>query len=111
MTSPDTNSPNRRRLRSVLSLPLLLPIELYRRLVSPFIAPRCRYYPTCSSYAVQALKTYGPLRGSVLAAWRVVHCNPWSEGGIDHVEDQTLFGHRHSKECAHSHNVRDEVTA
>ena len=69
----------------------LLPVRLYRRLVSPLLPERCRYYPTCSRYAVDAVGRYGILRGSVLAAWRLLRCNPWSSGGIDHVEDQTLF--------------------
>lgn len=106
-TSDSTGS----RARRVLVLPLLLPIELYRKLISPLIAPRCRYYPSCSSYAVEALKTYGPIRGSVLAAWRVMRCNPWSDGGIDEVQNQTLFNrHRHTENCAKNHKVSDEAT-
>lgn len=92
------------RLRKIAMAPVLLPIELYRRVVSPFIAPRCRYYPSCSSYAVDAIKTYGVFRGSVLAAWRVVRCNPFSDGGFDYVEDQTLFkAHAASGACNHHH--------
>jgi putative membrane protein insertion efficiency factor len=83
------------RLREVASLPLLVPVWLYRKLVSPFIAPRCRYYPSCSTYAVDALRTYGPFRGGILAAWRVVRCNPFSDGGFDYIDDQKLFKHRH----------------
>lgn len=79
--------------------PLLLPIAIYRKLISPMIAPRCRYYPSCSTYAVEALKTYGPIRGTILAAWRVVRCNPFSDGGFDYVEDQKLFHHN----CDDSH--------
>ena len=67
------------------------PIRLYQRLVSPLLAPRCRYYPTCSAYAVDAIRSFGILRGLVLAVWRVVRCNPWSLGGIDRVEEQRLF--------------------
>jgi putative membrane protein insertion efficiency factor len=82
----------------------LTPVFLYRKLISPFLAPRCRYYPTCSSYAVEAVKTYGVFRGSILAAWRLVRCNPLSDGGFDYVEDQKLFK-THSHDCAHDHKV------
>ena len=70
---------------------LTAPIRLYRRLVSPLIAPRCRYHPSCSHYAEQAISSYGILRGLVLAAWRLLRCNPWSPGGLDPVEEQRLF--------------------
>jgi putative membrane protein insertion efficiency factor len=69
----------------------LAPITLYQRFISPGLPARCRYYPTCSAYAAEAIRAYGPLRGLVLAAWRVVRCNPWSDGGVDHVHDQHLF--------------------
>ena len=71
-----------------------LPIHAYRLLVSPLLGARCKYHPTCSRYALDALEEYGFLRGSVLAAWRLVRCNPWSHGGVDYVHDQTLFGRR-----------------
>ncbi|WP_420110518.1 membrane protein insertion efficiency factor YidD [Pseudactinotalea sp.] len=57
----------------------------YQLIVSPWFAPRCRYYPSCSSYAIDALRTHGAIRGTGLAAWRVLRCNPWSHGGVDHV--------------------------
>ncbi len=67
------------------------PIRLYQRLVSPMLPARCKYHPTCSEYAAQAIGSYGILRGSVLAAWRLLRCNPWSCGGVDHPHQQTLF--------------------
>lgn len=67
------------------------PIRLYQRLVSPAIPQRCKYYPSCSAYALQAIRSYGILRGLVLAGWRLLRCNPWSHGGLDPVEDQRLF--------------------
>jgi putative membrane protein insertion efficiency factor len=67
------------------------PIRLYRRLISPAFGQRCKYHPSCSAYALQAIRTYGILRGSVLAAWRLLRCNPWSHGGFDPVEQQRLF--------------------
>jgi putative membrane protein insertion efficiency factor len=70
---------------------VIAPIRLYQRLVSPLFGARCRYYPSCSEYAAQAISTFGILRGLVLAGWRVLRCNPWSPGGVDAVEDQRLF--------------------
>ena len=72
----------------------LAPLRLYRRAISPLLAPRCRYHPSCSGYAVDAIETYGILRGGVLAVWRVLRCNPWSHGGYDPIEAQTLFAAR-----------------
>ena len=69
----------------------VLPIRLYQWLVSPMLGQRCRYYPSCSQYAVQAVKRFGILRGLILAGWRLLRCNPWSRGGLDPVENQRLF--------------------
>ncbi len=66
-------------------------IRAYQRLFSPALGQRCRYYPSCSSYAVQAVQNYGILRGLVLAVWRVLRCNPLSRGGVDPVHEQRLF--------------------
>jgi putative membrane protein insertion efficiency factor len=52
---------------------------------------RCKYHPTCSEYAVQAIRMHGVMRGLVLAGWRILRCNPLSNGGIDPVENQRLF--------------------
>ena len=70
---------------------LVAPIRLYQRVISPALPQRCKYYPTCSEYAVQAIRSYGIARGLVLALWRVLRCNPWSHGGVDPVEQQTIF--------------------
>ena len=78
-------------MKRLLSALLIAPIRLYQRLISPAIAPRCRYYPTCSSYAVEAIRELGPIRGTILAGWRVLRCNPWSHGGVDELSDRTLF--------------------
>ena len=69
----------------------MLPIRLYQRLVSPALGQRCKYHPSCSTYAVQAIRRYGILRGVVLAGWRLLRCNPWSHGGLDPVGQQRLF--------------------
>lgn len=67
------------------------PIVLYQRAISPALPRRCKYEPTCSAYAVQALREYGILRGLVLAGWRLLRCNPLSHGGYDPVSAQGLF--------------------
>ncbi len=67
------------------------PIVLYQRLISPALPRRCKYEPTCSRYAVEAIREYGILRGLVLAGWRLLRCNPWSHGGYDPVEAQRVF--------------------
>ncbi len=68
-----------------------LPIRLYQRVISPALPQRCKYHPSCSAYALQSIRSYGILRGVVLAAWRLLRCNPWSHGGFDPVEQQRLF--------------------
>ena len=60
-------------------------MRFYQRFISPMCAPRCRYYPTCSSYALGALHTHGLVKGTILAVWRILRCNPWSLGGVDEV--------------------------
>ncbi len=69
----------------------VLPIRLYQRLISPLVGSRCKYYPSCSEYAAQAISRFGILRGLVLAGWRLLRCNPFSHGGFDPVENQRLF--------------------
>lgn len=64
---------------------LIAPIRLYQLVISPLLGPRCRFYPSCSSYAVQALRRHGPIKGLGLATWRVLRCHPWHPGGIDPV--------------------------
>ena len=64
---------------------LLALIRFYRKRISPLLPPMCRYYPTCSCYAVEAIETHGALKGSALALWRVLRCNPFSAGGYDPV--------------------------
>lgn len=67
------------------------PIRVYQRLLSPAFGSRCRYYPSCSEYAAEAISEFGILRGLVLACWRMLRCNPWSHGGVDPVDGQRLF--------------------
>jgi uncharacterized protein len=70
---------------------LTAPIRLYQRTISPALPRRCKYEPTCSAYAAEALRRHGALRGLALAAWRLLRCNPFSHGGYDPVSAQRLF--------------------
>ena len=65
--------------------PFLLMIRGYKRFVSPMLPPSCRFYPTCSDYAYEAIEKHGLLKGGRLAIWRVLRCNPFCKGGIDPV--------------------------
>jgi len=67
---------------------LLSPIEAYQRWISPSLPRRCRYEPTCSAYATQSIRRFGPVRGLLLACWRLLRCNPFSHGGFDPVPDR-----------------------
>jgi uncharacterized protein len=78
-------------VKRLLSALLIAPIRAYQRWISPALAPRCRYYPTCSAYAVQAIRELGPIRGLILAGWRLLRCNPFSHGGVDELSDRRLF--------------------
>jgi uncharacterized protein len=78
-------------VKRLLGALLIAPIRLYQRFISPAFGPRCRYYPTCSEYAVQSIRELGPVRGTILAGWRVLRCNPFSHGGVDEVGDRRLF--------------------
>ena len=64
---------------------LVLPIRFYQKFISPAIPARCRYYPSCSAYAVEAIRVHGVGRGLLLAGWRLLRCNPFSDGGLDPV--------------------------
>lgn len=75
-------------LGRALASPLLWAIRGYQRFVSPMRPPTCRYYPSCSTYAVTALERFGPLRGSWMAVARIGRCHPWAAGGVDHVPER-----------------------
>ena len=89
----------RERVRAWLGEAFLTPVKLYRKVISPLFPARCKYYPSCSTYAVQAIRELGIVRGTVVAAWRLARCNPWSHGGVDELSDRTLFKDR----CDHDH--------
>ena len=78
----------------ILRLPSYLGVVLvyaYRYTLGALFPASCKYHPSCSQYALDALRTHGLVRGSILAGWRILRCNPWSHGGVDYVEGQRLF--------------------
>ncbi len=81
--------------RALLAI-VLAPIRLYQRLISSALPRRCKYEPTCSAYAVRAIRELGVLRGIILAAWRLARCNPFSDGGYDPLAARPLFKPRHN---------------
>jgi putative membrane protein insertion efficiency factor len=85
------SAPRPRGLAYSARVAVVTPIVVYQRWISPAIPRRCKYEPTCSRYAVEAIGEYGILRGLVLAGWRLLRCNPWSHGGYDPVEAQRVF--------------------
>ena len=64
---------------------LMALVRFYRKNISPLSSPKCRFSPTCSAYALEALEVHGALKGSALALWRILRCNPFSKGGYDPV--------------------------
>lgn len=72
---------------------LLLPLRFYRKCISPFLPPSCRFYPSCSTYAVEALTRFGAARGSYLAVRRLLRCGPWTMPGRDPVPDKFSWRH------------------
>lgn len=71
--------------RSILARPLVWAVRGYQWTISPILGPVCGYYPSCSAYGATALERHGLVRGTALTVWRVLRCNPWSGGGVDHV--------------------------
>lgn len=83
---------------------LLKLLRFYQRWISPAFPRRCKYEPTCSRYAVEAIGELGVIRGTILAAWRLLRCNPLSNGGIDDVADRRIFKPPpHDCSGAHAH--------
>ena len=67
-------------------------IKLYQRYLSPMLGQNCRFHPTCSQYALEALKVHGTYRGSILAVKRIIRCHPWGGSGIDNVPGESKHG-------------------
>jgi putative membrane protein insertion efficiency factor len=72
----------------------ILAVYAYRYTLGPFLGGRCKYHPSCSQYAIDAIDQFGLARGSILAGWRLLRCNPWSHGGVDYPSSQTIFVRR-----------------
>ena len=71
--------------KRICALPLIALVKLYQLCISPFTPPSCRFTPTCSQYGLEAIQKYGAFKGSLLALWRILRCNPFSHGGYDPV--------------------------
>jgi uncharacterized protein len=82
-------------LKCNMAFPFILLIHLYQFILSPFLGNRCRFYPTCSNYAILALSRFGLIKGFYLTFRRLLHCHPWCPGGIDDVPPN----HRKHKGC------------
>jgi putative membrane protein insertion efficiency factor len=94
--------------RAAVIWAFLLPLRAYSRFISPALPARCRYYPTCSTYAEQAVRTHGIFKGTALAAWRLVRCNPFSRGGVDEVPPAGSWrsrDHDHSDDAPRTHGA------
>jgi putative membrane protein insertion efficiency factor len=65
---------------------LIFIIKIYRKYISPYKRPSCKFYPTCSQYALEAIEKYGSLMGTFMSIWRILRCNPFSKGGYDPVK-------------------------
>lgn len=85
-------------LRGAAVWVLCLPVHFYRHAISPLTPPSCRFTPSCSAYALEALRTHGPLRGSWLTLRRICRCHPWGGSGYDPVPPKKSL--RHDKEPA-----------
>lgn len=90
---------------------LVLPIRLYQLVISPLLGPRCRFYPSCSAYAVEALTRHGALRGSWLALRRLLRCHPWNPGGVDPVPPSRPRGRGHGGRGHHPRHPVPTVAA
>ena len=82
---------------------MLILLRMYKRFISPLLLPSCRYMPTCSEYAAEAVERYGPAKGVLLAAWRLLRCHPLARGGYDPVAiscgpSLRPGGHNHARE-------------
>jgi putative membrane protein insertion efficiency factor len=85
-------------------------IRIYQRTISPLLGPVCRYYPSCSQYGYEAMSVHGALKGTILTAWRILRCNPWSAGGIDEVPPRGAWRSPAEIEAVrHSHETRTET--
>ncbi|MBQ7761408.1 MAG: membrane protein insertion efficiency factor YidD [Clostridia bacterium] len=73
------------------------PFRVYKKFISPLLPPACRFTPTCSEYAIEAIEKFGVIRGGLLASWRLLRCNPYSKGGYDPVPERFTFKRQENK--------------
>lgn len=85
-------------MKSLINKPFLLLIKGYQYFLSPFFGTQCRFHPSCSNYAYQAIEQYGPIKGCFLSLKRLLRCHPWSQGGLDPVP----LSENQQKTCCHS---------
>ncbi|MBQ7442246.1 MAG: membrane protein insertion efficiency factor YidD [Bacteroidaceae bacterium] len=83
--TPQDEKPAAPHLRAVLAAAMIAPIRFYQRFISPLTPPSCRFTPTCSQYAIEALRKHGPIKGTYLAVRRILRCHPWGGYGYDPV--------------------------
>lgn len=79
------NTSAKKTLKKILSFPLVVLVKFYQICISPLKPPTCRFTPTCSSYAIEALQKHGPIKGTYLAVKRILRCHPWGGSGYDPV--------------------------
>ncbi|MDE6134114.1 MAG: membrane protein insertion efficiency factor YidD [Muribaculaceae bacterium] len=99
------------RLSRLVAAGLALPIRFYRSFISPLTPPSCRFTPTCSRYALEALRLHGPVKGSALALRRICRCNPWGGSGYDPVPLDPPALEDFKDIHAHSHTGPDVLTS
>ncbi len=95
------------KLEWLLKKIVKLPVYFYKRFISAYLPARCRYYPTCSNYTLEAIEKHGVIKGIILGAWRILRCNPFSKGGIDHVPDKFDLLYPFKKENNSSHSSEE----
>lgn len=100
-----------RRSKEIMREAAVLPLRAYQLLISPLLPTSCKYHPSCSQYAVDAVRQHGLAKGTVLAGWRLLRCNPWSHGGFDPVESQTLFARARTARACRSDSQRPKEFA
>ena len=89
----------------LLALPLIWLVRAYQLVISPMTPPSCRFYPSCSAYAITALERFGPLKGTWLTVRRLLRCHPWNPGGVDHVPERApAAGSASHRPAAHANH-------
>ncbi|MGX7417553.1 membrane protein insertion efficiency factor YidD [Carnobacterium gallinarum] len=81
----------------------IAPVRGYQKFISPLFQPSCRYYPTCSNYAITAIEKHGVVKGTIMGTARILRCHPFVKGGIDYVPESFTLKRNPHKECSHDH--------